>query len=55
MVYVFLKDLEYIIREVDIVVVVAGVFNFVCGSWLKFGVVVIDVGICFVEVKRNKN
>lgn len=53
--HAFSKDPEHITREADIVVAAAGVPNLVRGSWLKPGAVVIDVGTCPVEVKRNKN
>ncbi len=39
------KDLEALVRDCDIVVAAVGIPNFVKGSWIKEGAVVIDVGI----------
>jgi methylenetetrahydrofolate dehydrogenase (NADP+)/methenyltetrahydrofolate cyclohydrolase len=41
----FTKDLESHVRQADIVVVAVGKPNFIPGSWIKPGAVVIDVGI----------
>lgn len=47
--YIVIKGLVGIVCKVDIVVVVVGYVGLVCGDWVKFGVVVIDVGINCVE------
>ncbi|EEX51398.1 bifunctional methylenetetrahydrofolate dehydrogenase/methenyltetrahydrofolate cyclohydrolase FolD [Pasteurella dagmatis] len=41
----FTKDLEYHIRQADILVVAVGKPQFIPGEWIKEGAVVIDVGI----------
>lgn len=41
----FTKDLEHHVRQADILVVAVGKANFIPGSWVKEGAVVIDVGI----------
>lgn len=41
----FTKDLEHHVRQADILVVAVGKPNFIPGSWVKEGAVVIDVGI----------
>lgn len=41
----FTKDLEYHIRQADILVVAVGKPEFIPGEWIKSGAVVIDVGI----------
>ncbi len=41
----FTKDLESHVRQADILVVAVGKANFIPGSWIKSGAVVIDVGI----------
>ena len=41
----FTKDLEYHIRQADILVVAVGKPQFILGEWIKEGAVVIDVGI----------
>ncbi|KAL5805419.1 hypothetical protein ACOSQ4_028152 [Xanthoceras sorbifolium] len=43
-VHEYTKNPEQITREADIVITAAGVPNLVCGSWLKPGAVVLDVG-----------
>ncbi len=45
------QDLPAIVRTADIVIVAIGRANFVQGSWLKPGAVVVDVGINVVEGK----
>jgi len=39
------QDLEYFVRQADILVVCVGKANFIPGDWIKKGCVVIDVGI----------
>ncbi|KEY91108.1 bifunctional protein [Candidatus Photodesmus blepharus] len=41
----FTKDLESHVRQADLVVVAIGKPNFIPGSWIKKGAVVVDVGI----------
>ena len=41
----FTRDLEWFVREADILVIAAGQPGFVKGDWIKPGAVVIDVGI----------
>jgi 5,10-methylene-tetrahydrofolate dehydrogenase/methenyl tetrahydrofolate cyclohydrolase len=38
------KDVESIVKQADVVVAAAGIPNYVKGSWLKPGAIVIDVG-----------
>lgn len=48
--YKFIQDLKLYVSCVDLLVVVVGKFVFILGDWIKFGVIVIDVGInCIVE------
>merc|ERR1719217_1372547 len=48
------KNMEDIVRTADIVVAAIGKANFVKGSWLKPGCVVIDVGIHSVDDATKK-
>lgn len=41
----FTQDLEYHVRQADILVVAVGKPNFIPGEWIKEGAMVIDVGI----------
>jgi methylenetetrahydrofolate dehydrogenase (NADP+) / methenyltetrahydrofolate cyclohydrolase len=41
----FTKDLEQFIRQADILVVAVGKSEFIPGSWIKSGAIVLDVGI----------
>ncbi|AUI85672.1 bifunctional methylenetetrahydrofolate dehydrogenase/methenyltetrahydrofolate cyclohydrolase [Vibrio azureus] len=41
----FTKDLEFHVRQADLVVVAVGKPNFIPGEWIKKGAVVVDVGI----------
>ncbi|WED22578.1 bifunctional methylenetetrahydrofolate dehydrogenase/methenyltetrahydrofolate cyclohydrolase FolD [Vibrio sp. JC009] len=45
----FTQDLESFVRQADVVVVAVGKPNFIPGSWIKEGAVVIDVGINRLE------
>ncbi|MDO5055029.1 MAG: bifunctional methylenetetrahydrofolate dehydrogenase/methenyltetrahydrofolate cyclohydrolase FolD [Pasteurella oralis] len=47
----FTKDLEYHVRQADILVVAVGKPQFIHGDWVKEGAVVIDVGINRIEGK----
>ena len=48
------RDIPAILRRADILVAAVGRPQFVCGDWLKPGVVIIDVGINRVEVAGGK-
>lgn len=48
------KDIESVVRNADIVVAAVGRAEFVKGSWLKPGAVVIDVGINSVDDASKK-
>lgn len=48
------KDIEAVVRRADIVVAAVGRAEFVKGSWLKPGAVVIDVGINSVDDATKK-
>jgi methylenetetrahydrofolate dehydrogenase (NADP+)/methenyltetrahydrofolate cyclohydrolase len=41
----FTKDLEFHVRQADLVVIAVGKSNFIPGDWIKEGATVIDVGI----------
>jgi methylenetetrahydrofolate dehydrogenase (NADP+) / methenyltetrahydrofolate cyclohydrolase len=41
----FTKDLEQFVRQADILVVAVGKSEFIPGSWIKSGAIVLDVGI----------
>lgn len=43
--YCFIWNLEDYVCRVDLLVVVVGKFKFIFGEWVKFGFIVIDVGI----------
>lgn len=45
----FTKDLESHVRQADLLVVAVGKPNFIPGSWIKKGAIVIDVGINRLE------
>lgn len=45
------RNIEKIVKEADIVVAAVGIANYVKGSWIKAGAVVLDVGIN--RIKRN--
>lgn len=45
----FTKDLESFVRQADVVVVAVGKPNFIPGSWIKKGAIVVDVGINRLE------
>lgn len=47
-IYIFMCGLFDIVWMVDLVVVVVGSLGFVWGDWVKFGVIVIDVGINWI-------
>lgn len=47
----FTKDLEYHVRQADILVVAVGKPEFIPGEWIKEGAIVIDVGINRVDGK----
>ncbi|KAM9929874.1 hypothetical protein OXX59_000901 [Metschnikowia pulcherrima] len=49
------ESLQAFLKNADIVVVAIGVANFVQGSWLKKGAVVIDVGANFVDDSTRKS
>ena len=49
------KNIEEIVKNSDIVVAAIGKPNFVKGSWLKPGAVVIDVGINFIADESKKS
>ncbi|KAI4149237.1 MAG: hypothetical protein LQ340_004735 [Diploschistes diacapsis] len=49
------KDIEAIVKDSDIVIAAIGKANFVQGSWLKPGAVVIDVGINFIPDVTKKS
>ncbi|OJD15381.1 hypothetical protein AJ78_04351 [Emergomyces pasteurianus Ep9510] len=49
------KDLETIVKEADILVAAIGKPEFVKGSWLKPGVVVIDVGTNYIPDATKKS
>jgi 5,10-methylene-tetrahydrofolate dehydrogenase/methenyl tetrahydrofolate cyclohydrolase len=49
------KDLEKVVQEADIVIACIGVPEFVKGSWIKPGAVVIDVGINAVKDETKKS
>jgi len=49
------KNLEEIVRRADILVACLGSAHFVPGSWLKKGVVVIDVGVNSIPDKTKKS
>ncbi|ODH16243.1 hypothetical protein ACO22_06371 [Paracoccidioides brasiliensis] len=49
------KDLENIIKQADILVAAIGKPEFVKGSWLKPGVVVIDVGTNYIDDPTKKS
>jgi methylenetetrahydrofolate dehydrogenase (NADP+) / methenyltetrahydrofolate cyclohydrolase / formyltetrahydrofolate synthetase len=51
--FLFLDPHE-IIKTADILIACCGVPNYIKGSWLKEGVVVIDVGINSIEDKSKK-
>ncbi|EYU42065.1 hypothetical protein ABFS82_10G000300 [Erythranthe guttata] len=51
----FTKKPEKITREADILVTAAGVANLVRGSWLKPGVVIVDVGTNPIEDRRSEH
>jgi methylenetetrahydrofolate dehydrogenase (NADP+) / methenyltetrahydrofolate cyclohydrolase len=48
------RDIPAILRRADILVAAVGRPQFVCGDWLKPGVVIIDIGINRVEVAGGK-
>lgn len=48
-------DLENIVRQADILIAAIGKPEFVKGSWLKEGVVVIDVGVNFIPDESKKS
>ena len=48
------KDLEKVVKEADVLVVAIGKSEFVPGSWIKPGAVVIDVGIHYQEGEDGK-
>ncbi|CAL4324973.1 Bifunctional protein FolD [Buchnera aphidicola (Eriosoma lanigerum)] len=41
----FTKNLKYYIQQADLLIVAVGIPNFIHGTWIKKGAVVIDVGI----------
>ncbi|MGF1763789.1 bifunctional methylenetetrahydrofolate dehydrogenase/methenyltetrahydrofolate cyclohydrolase FolD [Aliivibrio kagoshimensis] len=45
----FTKDLEFHVRQADLVVIAVGKSNFIPGDWIKEGATVIDVGINRLE------
>ncbi|WP_025563575.1 bifunctional methylenetetrahydrofolate dehydrogenase/methenyltetrahydrofolate cyclohydrolase FolD [Psychromonas sp. SP041] len=45
----FTKDLEYHVRQAEILVVARGKANFIPGDWIREGAVVLDVGINRLE------
>lgn len=47
----FTKDLQYHVRQADILVVAVGKPEFIPGEWIKEGAIVIDVGINRVDGK----
>ena len=49
------KNLEEVIKNADIVVAAIGKANFIQGSWLKQGAVVIDVGINSIPDETKKS
>ena len=49
------KNLEEIVKMADVVVVAVGKAQFVKGSWLKKGAVVIDVGTNFIPDSTKKS
>ncbi|KAK2803228.1 hypothetical protein FQN50_007095 [Emmonsiellopsis sp. PD_5] len=49
------KDLEKIIKDADILIAAIGKAEFVKGSWLKPGVVVIDVGTNYIPDASKKS
>lgn len=47
----FTKNLEYFVKQADILVVAVGKPNFIDGDWIKDGATVIDVGINRIDGK----
>lgn len=47
--FIFKDVLEQVVCNVDILVVVVGCLGIVLGEWVKLGVVVIDVGINWLD------
>lgn len=45
----FTKDLEYHVRQAEVLVVARGKANFIPGEWIKEGAIVLDVGINRLE------